>query len=246
MILLLNAGTKLPSVQLNTIPMNSKKIIFALLLAAGITGQGCSAWKKSSKQDRGVVIGAGGGAVLGGVIGKMTGNTGLGAIIGGTVGGVAGGIIGHKMDKQAEEIRNKVPDAKVERVGEGIVVEFSDAVLFGYNQSSLNSSSYNSLDKLTTILNSYSQTNIEVDGHTDNTGSDKYNQKLSEQRSNAVAGYLKSKGIASSRITTRGKGESYPKYSNDSETGRAGNRRVEFQITANEQMKRDAEKEAKG
>ncbi len=216
------------------------------MLAASIAGQGCATWKKSSKQDKGVVIGAGGGAVLGGVIGKITGNTGLGAIIGGTIGGVAGGIIGHKMDKQAEEIKKTVPDAKVERVGEGIVVEFNDAVLFGYDQSALNTSAYNSLDKLTTILNSYSQTNIEVDGHTDNTGADKYNQSLSEKRANAVASYLKSKGISGSRISTIGKGENYPKYSNDSESGRANNRRVEFQITANEQMKREAEKEAKG
>lgn len=222
------------------------KMVVGLLLAASITGQGCSAWKTASKQDKGVVIGAGGGAVLGGVIGKMTGNTGLGAIIGATVGGVTGGIIGHKMDKQAEEIKSKVPDAKVERVGEGIVVEFSDAVLFGHDKAALNASSYNSLDKLTTILNSYSQTNIEVDGHTDNTGTDAYNQKLSAQRANAVASYLKSKGISSGRIVTTGKGESFPKYSNDSESSRAGNRRVEFQITANEQMKKEAEIEAKG
>ena len=209
-------------------------------------GQGCATWKKSSKQDKGVVIGAGSGAVLGGVIGKIAGNTGLGAIIGGTIGGVAGGIIGHKMDKQAEEIKKTVPDAKVERVGEGIVVEFSEAVLFGYDQAALNTSAYNSLDKLTTVLNTYPQTNIEIDGHTDNTGTDNYNQALSGKRANAVAVYLKSKGISGGRITTIGKGENFPKYSNDSESGRASNRRVEFQITANEQMKRDAEKEAKG
>lgn len=226
--------------------MINKTMIAGLLLAASIIGQGCSSWKKASKQDKGVVIGAGGGAVLGGVIGKMTGNTGLGAIIGGTIGGVAGGIIGHKMDKQAEEIKKTVPDAKVERVGEGIVVEFSDAVLFGVDQSSLNASAYNSLDKLTTVLQTYSQTNIEIDGHTDNTGTDAHNQTLSQQRAAAVASFLKSKGIAGGRTTTIGKGESFPKYSNDSESGRANNRRVEFQITANEQMKKEAQQEAKG
>ncbi len=226
--------------------MRNKKIVFGLLLVAGIMGQSCSAWKKSSKQDKGVVIGAGGGAVIGGVIGKIAGNTGLGAIIGAGVGGVAGGVIGHKMDKQAEEIKKQVPDAKVERVGEGIVVEFNSAVLFGTDQSSLNSSATSSLDKLTTVLNTYPDTNLEVDGHTDNTGTDAYNQKLSGQRADAVASYLKGKGISGSRLTTVGKGEAYPKYDNTTETGRSGNRRVEFQITANEQMKKEAANEAKG
>ena len=222
------------------------KITLGLLLAVGLLGQGCSAWKGTSKQNKGAVIGAGGGAVLGGVIGKIAGNTGLGAIIGAGVGGVAGGVIGHKMDKQAEEIKKQVPDAKVERVGEGIVVEFNSAVLFGTNQSSLGGGATTNLDKLTTILNSYPDTNLEVDGHTDNTGTDAYNQKLSEERANSVASYLKGKGVPSSRITTVGKGESYPKYDNNTEDGRSGNRRVEFQITANEQMKKDAQTEAKG
>ena len=246
MIPLPNIGTKFYNGATNTQNMKSTKIILGLVVAMGIIGQGCSAWKSASKQDKGVAIGAGGGAVIGGVIGKISGNTGLGAIIGGALGGVAGGIIGHKMDKQAEEIKKTVPDAKVERVGEGIVVEFSDAVLFGVDQSSLNTSAYNSLDKLTTVLQTYPQTNIEIDGHTDNTGTDAHNQTLSQQRAAAVASYLKSKGISGSRTSTVGKGESYPKYSNDSESGRANNRRVEFQITANEQMKKEAQQEATG
>jgi outer membrane protein OmpA-like peptidoglycan-associated protein len=246
MIPLLNIGTKFYSIHTNSTKMKHTQMIMGSLLVVSMMTQGCSAWRGASKQDKGVIIGAGGGAVVGGVIGKVAGNTGLGAIIGATVGGVTGGIIGRKMDKQAEEIKKTVPDAKVERVGEGIVVEFNNAVLFGYDQSSLNSSAYASLDKLTTVLNTYPQTNLEVDGHTDNTGTDAYNQTLSEKRAGAVASYLKSKGISSGRITTVGKGENFPKYSNDLESGRANNRRVEFQITANEQMKKEAEKEAKG
>jgi outer membrane protein OmpA-like peptidoglycan-associated protein len=226
------------------INMNYSKMTLGLLLAASLLGQGCSAWKNTSKQNKGVAIGAGGGAVVGGVIGKIAGNTGLGAIIGAGVGGVAGGVIGNKMDKQAEEIKKSVPDAKVERVGEGIVVEFNSAVLFGVDQSGLSSSASNSLDKLITVLNEYPQTNLEIDGHTDNTGSDSYNQTLSEKRASAVASYLRTKGISSSRLTTIGKGEAYPKYSNDTESGRASNRRVEFQIVANEQMKKEAQEEA--
>jgi outer membrane protein OmpA-like peptidoglycan-associated protein len=197
-----------------------------------------------SNQDKGVAIGAGSGAVLGGVIGRAAGNTGLGAIIGAGVGGVTGGVIGRRMDKQAEEIKREVPGVKVERVGEGIVVEFSESVLFGFNQSDLNAQAYRSLDKLVLVLNKYSDTDLEIDGHTDNKGTDAYNQTLSEKRATAVSQYLMGHNIASGRIRTVGYGERYPKYSNDTEGGRAGNRRVEFQITANERMKQDAAVEA--
>lgn len=220
-----------------------KQIAFSLAIL-GLMASGCSSTKKMSNQDKGVAIGAGSGAVVGGVIGHAAGNTALGAIIGAGVGGVTGGIIGHRMDKQAEEIKNEVPGVKVDRVGEGIVVEFSESVLFGFDKSELNSTAYQSLDKLITILNRYPDTNLEIDGHTDSKGSETYNQSLSERRAQAVANYLRAKGIGSGRITTKGFGELYPKYSNDTETGRAGNRRVEFQIFANEKMKRDAAREA--
>lgn len=220
-----------------------KKFILPIAAACLMLGS-CSSTHKLSNQDKGVAIGAGSGAVVGGVIGHAAGNTGLGAIIGAAVGGVTGGVIGHHMDKQAEEIKNDVPGAKVERVGEGIVVEFSEAVLFGYDQSSLNAQSYRSLDKLITVLNKYPNTDLEIDGHTDSKGSESYNQKLSERRAQAVADYLIAHGVAGSRIRTVGMGELYPKYSNDTEEGRAGNRRVEFQITANQKMKQDAAREA--
>jgi outer membrane protein OmpA-like peptidoglycan-associated protein len=220
-----------------------KRFILSIVVL-GLFGAGCSSTHKMSNQDKGVAIGAGAGAVVGGVIGRATGNTGLGAIIGAGVGGVTGGVIGHKMDKQAEEIKNEVPGVKVERVGEGIVVEFSEAVLFGYNQSNLNAQAYRSLDKLVTVLNKYPDTDLEIDGHTDSKGTDAYNQTLSEKRARAVADYLAGHNIRASRIKTVGMGEKYPKYSNETEEGRAGNRRVEFQITANAKMKEDAAREA--
>ena len=204
----------------------------------------CSPTHKLSNQDKGVAIGAGSGAVLGGIIGRVSGNTGLGAIIGAGVGGVTGGVIGHRMDKQAEEIRRQVPGTKVERVGEGIVVEFSESVLFGFNKSELNAQAYRPMDNLIAILNKYQDTDLEIDGHTDNTGTEAYNKTLSEKRAQAVSQYLIGHNISSSRIKTVGYGESYPKYDNNTESGRAGNRRVEFQITANEQMRRAAAREA--
>lgn len=201
----------------------------------------CSSLNKSQK---GAVIGTAGGAAVGGAIGSMSGHVGLGAIIGAAVGGVGGAIIGHNMDKQAADIQKDLPDAKVERVGEGIVVEFSDKILFGINRSDLSSESKVSLDKLNAILTKYPDTNIETQGHTDNTGSVEYNQSLSVRRCSSVNNYLISTGISSSRLSLRGYGEESPKYSNDTEEGRNQNRNVQFLISANAQMKADAQKQA--
>ncbi|MGV8092215.1 MAG: OmpA family protein [Mangrovibacterium sp.] len=197
-----------------------------------------------NKTQKGAVIGAAGGGAVGAVIGKATGNTALGAVLGAAVGGTAGTIIGRKMDKQAQEIENSVPDAKVERVGEGISVEFDSSILFALNSFSLTSDATGNLNKLVTILNSYPDTNIEIQGHTDSSGSEQYNQTLSEKRAGAVSSYLLQKNINANRIATKGYGELSPKYDNSTEVGRAQNRRVEFVITANEKMISDAQKEA--
>lgn len=201
----------------------------------------CASMNKSQK---GAVIGTAGGAAVGGAIGSMSGHVGLGAIIGAAVGGVGGAIIGHKMDKQAADIQKDLPNAKVERVGEGIVVEFSDKILFGVNRSDLSADAKANLDKLNAILVKYPDTNIEVQGHTDNTGSIQYNQSLSERRAAAVSAYLVSNGISSSRLSRKGYGEESPKYSNETEEGRMQNRNVQFLISANEKMKEAARKEA--
>ena len=193
---------------------------------------------------KGAVIGAAGGAAAGAIIGKATGNTALGTIIGATVGGASGAIIGNQMDKQAEKMKQEVPEAKVERVGEGIVVEMPSSILFGFDSSDLSAEAKANLDKMVKVFNSYPDTDIEIQGHTDSKGSENYNQNLSVKRASMVSAYLTGKGIASSRLKTVGFGESVPKYTNDTEDGRAQNRRVEFLITANEKMKADAEKAA--
>ena len=159
--------------------------------ASAILLFGCATPNKSQK---GAVIGASSGAVLGGAIGSISGHVGMGAIIGAAVGGVTGAIIGRGMDKQAEEMKKDLPDAKVERVGEGIVIEFSDKVLFAIDRSNLSGDSKISLDKLNKLLVKYPDTNIEIQGHTDNTGSSSHNQNLSEKRALAVSNYLVSNG----------------------------------------------------
>jgi outer membrane protein OmpA-like peptidoglycan-associated protein len=218
-----------------------KNLSFIVLMSAALIFASCSSMNKTQK---GAVIGAAGGGAAGAVVGKAAGNTALGAIIGVAVGGTAGAIIGNKMDKQAEEIAKTVPDANVIRVEEGIVVEFSSAVLFGFDKASLTNESKASLDKLVKVLESYPDTDIEIQGHTDSKGSAAYNQNLSVERASAVSNYLVAKKIERSRLTVVGYGESLPKYLNDTEVGRAQNRRVEFLIAANEKMISDAEKEA--
>jgi outer membrane protein OmpA-like peptidoglycan-associated protein len=212
-----------------------------VVLSAAFIFTGCASWNKTQK---GAAVGTVAGGAAGAVIGRASGNTALGAIIGAAVGGASGAVIGRQMDKQAEEIAKTVPDAKVERVGEGIVVEFSSNVLFGFDESNISNDAKINLNKLVTVLNSYPDTDIEVQGHTDSRGSEAYNQNLSVQRATAVSRYLTSAGISTSRLNIKGFGEMLPKYENDTENGRTQNRRVEFLITANEKMKAEAEKNA--
>jgi outer membrane protein OmpA-like peptidoglycan-associated protein len=216
------------------------KILITAFLIISIFSISCKTMNKSQK---GAVIGTAGGAAAGAIIGRAAGNTALGAIIGATVGGVTGAVIGHKMDKQAEEMKKNIPDATVERIGEGIAVEFNNKILFGFDQSDLSADARINLDKLVAILQKYPDTNIEVQGHTDSKGAERYNRNLSKRRASSVSGYLSGNGINSSRLTIKGFGESAPKYENTTEDGRSKNRRGEFLITANEKMKAEAAKE---
>jgi outer membrane protein OmpA-like peptidoglycan-associated protein len=216
-----------------------RKIFFAILVIAFLI-MGCNA----TKTQKGAAIGGAAGAVGGNIIGRAAGNSTLGTIIGAAVGGTAGAIIGHDMDKQAKQIKDQIPGAKVERIDEGIKVEFNEKILFAFSKSDLSDSAKMNLDKLATALTNYPNTNIEIQGHTDSRGTDEYNMGLSLRRANAVRDYLASQGIDGKRMTVRGFGESAPAYSNDTQEGMAQNRRVEFLITANEKMKADAEKQA--
>jgi outer membrane protein OmpA-like peptidoglycan-associated protein len=215
---------------------------FTLVIALfAILASGC---KTMNRTQKGAVIGAAGGGAIGAVIGRAAGNTAMGAIIGAAVGGAAGAIIGRKMDKQAEEMKEVLGDAEVRREGEGIVILFKEKVLFGFDRSDLNTSAETNLNKLVNVLQKYPDTNIEIIGHTDSKGTDDYNQGLSQRRAISVASYLRGQGVSSSRLTTKGMGESDPIATNNTEEGRSQNRRVEFVITANEKMKADAKKEA--
>lgn len=210
---------------------------------------GCAAYQNSNNKQRGAVIGAASGAVIGGIIGNNVGdgnNTAIGAIIGAAVGGVAGGYIGDRMDRQAEAIEQALPDAQVTRVGEGINVVFDEksGIYFDTNKFNISTTSAQTLNRLATVFSDYPDTNILIEGHTDDTGADAYNQTLSENRAQAVKNYLVNQGITASRFTTKGYGESQPKYDNTTPEGRSKNRRVEFAIIANEKMIQEAKMKA--
>jgi len=219
--------------------MKKRKVMFLLSsLAVFVLIYGCGA----SNTVKGGVIGGVGGAVVGGVVGNQFGNTALGAVIGAAVGGTAGALIGNNMDKQAEEMEKELEDAKVERIGEGILISFDSGILFGYDSSTLQSEAKANISKLADILKKYPDSNILITGHTDSDGSENYNQTLSEQRAKAVSDYTMYKGISSSRLSTVGLGETEPVASNDTADGKQLNRRVEIAIYASEEMKAAAER----
>lgn len=215
-------------------------IIVALAISL-MMFQGCA---KATRSQKGTVIGAATGGTIGAIIGKKVGNTAVGAIIGGAVGGTAGALIGRKMDKQAEEIKNSIPNAEVIREGEGIIVKFDSGILFDVNKTELKTIARTNIESLASSLKNNPETNILIVGHTDATGAENYNLKLSERRAASVRSYIIGQGILSSRLQTEGKGEWEAIADNETESGRALNRRVEIVIVANEKLKAEAKQGA--
>jgi len=199
-----------------------------------IAGAGCSSGAR-----KGAAVGTVGGAAAGAVIGHATGNTARGAIIGAVVGGTAGAIIGDQMDKQADELKQDIPGATVERVGEGIQVTFASGLLFDFDSDVIRGEARSNLDALAANLDKYKDRDLLIVGHTDAVGSSEYNEDLSIRRAEAAARYLHNRGVNES-IETRGRGEYEPVASNDTESGRSQNRRVEVAIYANEELRQRA------
>lgn len=224
--------------------------LLVMVLTIGFTG--CDATKNANNKQKGGVIGAAGGAVLGAILGNNIGKGGngeLGAVIGGVVGGAAGVIIGNKMDKNAQKIEDEIPGAKVERVDDGIVVTFDEnsGVYFDTSKYNINSGSQATLDKLAGLLVEFADTNVLVIGHTDSSGADPYNMTLSKNRAQAVTNYFTgTKGLSPARFTTNWYGETTPVADNTTAEGRAKNRRVNIVLVPNDKMKEDAEREANG
>jgi outer membrane protein OmpA-like peptidoglycan-associated protein len=180
----------------------------------------------------GALIGAGIGAVAGLLSGGDAVERRQRALVGAGVGGLAGAGVGAYQDRQEAALRRELAGSGVDvvRNGDNITLNMPGNITFAFDSSNLQPQFYPVLDNVASTLNEYNQTVIEVAGHTDSVGSDSYNQQLSVQRANSVAAYLSSKGIMQQRMITVGAGETRPVASNDTEAGRAQNRRVEITI----------------
>lgn len=205
----------------------------AVLLLVAFGTAGCAS-TQNTRVEEGAVIGGSAGAVIGAVIGNKTGSTAKGAIIGAAVGGAAGAIIGSQMDEQADELEDELEGAKIERVAEGIQITFDSGILFGFDSDRLLPEARANLTRLVESLRDFPDTEVLVVGHTDAIGSESYNQRLSERRAQSAANYLANLGVSNSRIEMKGLGEIEPVSDNDSEDGRALNRRVEVAIFASD------------
>ena len=221
--------------------MKTTHSIVAMFLSAAILCSGCGA----SNTVKGTAIGTGAGAATGAGIGAVIGGgkgAAWGAGIGAVVGGAAGAIIGNKMDKQKKELE-AIENAKVEAIndGEALKVTFESGILFATGKSDLNVASKTSLTQFANSLKANPDTEINIIGHTDNTGTDQFNNPLSEDRANSVKAFLMSQGVAGSRMTTAGMGRYQPVATNDTPAGRTQNRRVEVFINPNQKMIREAQ-----
>ena len=212
-------------------------IVLIPMLASLVVSSGCASL---NKKETGAIIGGATGAAVGAAVGRANGSTAKGAIIGAAVGGTAGAVIGHQMDQQAKEIKQNIPGAIVERVGEGLQVTFESGLLFDYDSDVLREAARKNLATLAASLEKYPNTDLMIVGHTDATGPDAYNMTLSERRAASAASYLSAQGVSRTRLRSTGRGESEPIASNDTETDRQKNRRVEVAIYANEAFKSQA------
>lgn len=189
-----------------------------------------------AKAKKGAIIGGVTGAIVGAVIGNNKGHHSAkrGAVAGVVAGTAAGAIVGAMMDKQEAELR-QIQGVDVQRTApDELKVTVGNDVLFDFNSSALRSSSRESIREMAGVFDKYPNTTISVQGHTDSVGSASYNKRLSVRRASSVASYLENLGVRDSRIETVGYGESRPKSTNSTASGRQQNRRVEIHIRANE------------
>ena len=207
----------------------------ALALSGALVATACTTNPETgNKRISKTAIGAIGGLVGGYLLGDLVGgrNDRTEKIVGAGIGAIAGGAVGRYMDQQEAELRRETAGSGVDviRQGDDIILRMPSGITFAYNRFDIQPQFQNTLNEVAQTLSTYNQTYVDVLGHTDSTGSDVYNQGLSERRAQSVANYLSARGVASARIATRGFGESQPIASNATDAGRAANRRVEIKV----------------
>jgi outer membrane protein OmpA-like peptidoglycan-associated protein len=210
---------------------NSATVVAMAALLGGCAGL--------NQTQRGAVIGAATGGAVGAAVGSATGSTARGAIVGAAVGGAAGAVIGSQMDRQRAELDRELEGATVERYGEGLLITFASGLLFGFDSDVVQGNARANLTNLAESLRQYPDTEVLIVGHTDNVGRADYNEGLSLRRANAARQFLISQGVQSNRIRTEGMGLREPVASNETEAGRAQNRRVEVAVFASEEHRQE-------
>ena len=212
-------------------------VLTATLAGCATTGGGYYGQQQPQDNDnnrtqKGAIIGAVAGAVAGLLSGDDATERRQRALVGAGVGGLAGGAIGNYQDRQERALRDRMAGTGVDvvRQGDNITLNMPENITFGFDRSDLQPQFYPVLDRVADTLTEYNQTVVEVAGHTDSKGTDAYNQALSERRAASVGNYLMSKGLMRDRFILVGAGESRPVASNDTESGRAQNRRVEITL----------------
>ncbi|WP_242097145.1 MULTISPECIES: OmpA family protein [unclassified Sphingomonas] len=202
----------------------------ALLATGACTTDPETGQRTLSKTGIGALGGALGGALIGDVVGGRH-DRGA-ALLGAGIGGLAGAGIGAYMDSQERDLRARTAgtDVQVIRRGDDLLLNIPSGITFATGRADVEPQFRRTLDQVADTLAHYNQTYVDVYGHTDSVGGDAFNQRLSEQRATAVADYLAGHGVTPARIGTRGYGKTMPIASNDTEAGRAANRRVEIKI----------------
>ena len=208
------------------------------VLAAAVVVTGCETLdpytreEKTSSATKGALIGAAAGAVVGLVSGDDAVERRQRALIGAGVGALAGGSIGYYMDREEAKLRAEFEGTgvSVTRMGDNITLNMPSNITFATDSSDLSPAFFNVLNSVGKVLSEFDRTVVEVAGHTDSTGTDAYNQALSERRASSVAAYLTSQGVMQERLITLGMGEAMPVADNGSTQGRALNRRVEITL----------------
>ena len=214
-----------------------KIAILGVCLAAFATG--CATYDaqgsdvdQHQRAKRGALIGAAIGVAAGLLSGDSAVERRQHAMVGAGIGALAGGAVGNYQDKQEAELRRETAGTGIDvsRDGDVIKLTLPDGVSFDFNRTDIKPQFYPSLNTVANTLREYNQTVVEVSGHTDDVGSDAVNQRISEQRANAVASYLMAQGVQRERLETVGMGKRFPIADNATEQGRARNRRVEIRL----------------
>lgn len=210
--------------------MLNKPFTIGVALACTMALVGCETAQQNQRTAVGAGLGAAAGAALGAIVSD---NDRKGALIGAGIGLLAGGAVGQYLDQQQRDLEASLAGtgAEVERQGDALLVTLPSQVTFGFDQATIQQQFYPALNDVAATLQQYPSSYVDIVGHTDSTGDDSYNQRLSERRASAVAQYLISRGVNPARVQSYGMGESQPIASNATAEGQQANRRVEILIT---------------